>query len=95
MDQRENCSEAYGEFQNIENRNRLDMIKSGKRQRRLSEEKMEIALSPNKDSQREEGGFQNMLGVSIMKKEMRMLENICNLDGGLQIYYKYDYPLQE
>lgn len=31
MDKRENCSEAYGKFQNIENRNRLDMIKSGKR----------------------------------------------------------------
>lgn len=57
MDKRENCSEAYGKFQNIENRNRLDMIKSGKRQGRLLEGKMEIALSPYMDSQREEGGF--------------------------------------
>jgi len=36
MGKREKCSEAYGYFQNIEKRNRLDMTTSGIRQGRLS-----------------------------------------------------------
>lgn len=52
MVKRGKCSEASGIFQDIEKRNRFDMIKSRKREGIQSEEKKGDRLVRKKDSQR-------------------------------------------